>query len=303
MPAYDKDGSSLYQRDRQFVDVGGTLYSVDRAFVKVAGDLYEYFGGVSGGPAYALLAFDNSAEAAFFTIDLTTGALTQVGVQQILGSSSRIVDAIGTFVIDSTVYALVEVGGNTPGLQGTFRLYTINLTTGVLTQVGTEQLPGIERVTAVGAFAVGSTAYALVESGYTTQFNRTELYTINLTTGVLTQVGSEQIVGSANNIIRGIGAFAVGSTAYAANRKRSSRRRSDDALHHRLDHCGADTSRLRTTASSTGPSAGTFARHRSFYGRFYRLRVSRNRHHCSCPGVALHRQLNHCGADTSRVNL
>ena len=209
MPVYDKVGGDLYQRQRMFVDVGNTAYQVERAFVKVGGSLYEVTDIGGGGIAYALLETGSATtgQTTLYTINLTTGVLTQVGTEQTIAGVS-VVLGIGTFAIGSTAYALSETGATT----GQTTLYTINLTTGVLTQVGTEQTIAGTRIYGIGTFAIGSTAYALLETGDTT--GQTTLYTINLTTGVLTQVGTEQTIAFTNRI-DSIGTFAVGNIAYA----------------------------------------------------------------------------------------
>ena len=203
-PAYDKVGGSLYQRERMFVDVGGTAYPVERGYVKVSGSLYEFFGG--GGQPYALIE-TGSGQTTLYSIDETTGVLTQVGSEQTIAGVGAI-SGIGTFTVGSTAYALIETGASTA--QTT--LYSIDETTGVLTQVGSEQtIAGVAAITGIGTFTVGSTAYALIETG----IGQTTLYSIDETTGVLTQVGSEQTpIAGVGAIINSIGTFTVGSTAY-----------------------------------------------------------------------------------------
>ena len=209
MPAYDKVGGSLYQRQRMFVDVGNAAYPVERAYVKVGGSLYEFF---SSGGIYALLETgDNDAsQTTLYTIDRTTGVLTQVGLEQTLGGGvSAPIGAIGTFVVDSVAYALLETGAS---FSTQTTLYTIELTTGVLTQVGLGQtFVFSSSIAGIGTFVVNSTAYALVES----DTRQTTLLSIDLTTGLLTTISSRSLPGVGGGNISALDAFAVGSTAYA----------------------------------------------------------------------------------------
>ena len=209
MPAYDKVGGDLYQRQGMFVDVGNTAYAVERAFVKIGGSLYEILNIGGGGIAYALMETGSSTgQTTLYSIDETTGVLTQVGAEQTIAGVNQI-SGIGTFTVGSTAYALMETGSS-----GQTTLYSIDETTGVLTQVGAEQtIAGVNQISGIGTFTVGSTAYALMETG-SSGTGQTTLYSIAVTTGVLTQVGAEQTIAGVNTI-SGIGTFTVGSTAYA----------------------------------------------------------------------------------------
>ena len=88
---------------------------------------------------------------------------------------------------------------------GQTTLYSIDETTGVLTQIGAEQtMSGGNTINGIGTFTVGSIAYALIS----TTSGRTTLYAIDETTGVLTQVGLEQTILTIG-VINGIGTFTV----------------------------------------------------------------------------------------------
>ena len=60
---------------------------------------------VVGSTVYALLTNDTGDTARFYTVNLTTGALTQVGSNHALGSGSWY--GAGLAVVGSTVYALL----------------------------------------------------------------------------------------------------------------------------------------------------------------------------------------------------
>ena len=204
-PVYDKDGSSVYRRNDWYVEDSGLAYPVQRAYVKVGGSLYQYFG---GGTPYALMK-TGTFQTTLYSIDETTGVLTQVGNEQTNSGIDQI-SGIGAFTVGSTAYAVIETASS-GSAQTT--LYSIDETTGVLTQVGNEQtISGADDIEGIGTFTVGSTAYALVETGITGA-EGTTLYSIDETTGVLTQVGNEQSLNVGE--IRGLGTFTVGSTAYA----------------------------------------------------------------------------------------
>ena len=203
MPAYAKDSGSLHWLPQQYVDVGSSAYALDLAYVKVGGSLYQFFG---GGGGYALLETDND-QTTLYTINESTGELTIQGPGQTLAGVGSI-NGIGTFTVGATAYALVETGVSP--IQTT--LYTINLSDGALTQQGAAHTfpPANPFISGIGAFAVGTTAYTLVQTSNSP--TETTLYTINLTTGVLTSVGQSIVTSLA---ISGIGTFTVGTTAYA----------------------------------------------------------------------------------------
>ena len=79
-PVYDKAGSDVYRRITWYVEDGGLAYPVQRAYVKVGGSIYQYFG---GGKPYALMETSTTGgQTTLYTIDPTTGALTQQGSEQ-----------------------------------------------------------------------------------------------------------------------------------------------------------------------------------------------------------------------------
>ena len=193
---------------KRWLNIRENVGGVEKKWIQA----WENVGGVAklifaGGRAYALLA-TSIGQTTLYSIDVADGVLTQVGSEQTISGVSTI-SGIGTFTVGSTAYVLLETGTSSIG-QTT--LYSIDVTDGVLTQVGSEQtISGVSAISGIGTFTVGSTAYALMETGPTT--GQTTLYSIDVTDGVLTQVGSEQTI-SGVGTIGGIGTFTVGSTAY-----------------------------------------------------------------------------------------
>ena len=93
-----------------------------------------------------------NGQTTLYTIDETTGVLTQVGLDPNPITGAANITGIGTFTVGSTAYALLETA--TTG-NGQTTLYTIDETTGVLTQVGLEQtITGVDFITGIGTFTL-----------------------------------------------------------------------------------------------------------------------------------------------------
>ena len=112
-------------------------------------------GGNSQVGPYALILDDGGDTARFYTVNQTTGALTQVGGNHALGTGTWW--GAGLTVVGSTVYALL-----TDDTSNTARFYTVNQTTGALTQVGSNHALGSGSWSGAGLAVVGSTVYALL---------------------------------------------------------------------------------------------------------------------------------------------
>ena len=152
---------------------------------------------------YAGLTDNTTNTFRLYSVNTDTGALTQVGSNQSLGSSNW--DGCGLAVLSGTLYA-----GLLDDTTDTFRLYSVNTDTGALTQVGSNQSLGSGNWEGCGLAVLSGTLYAGLLDDTTNTFR---LYSVNTDTGALTQVGSNQSLGSSD--WDGCGLAVLSGTLYA----------------------------------------------------------------------------------------
>src|SRR5713101_4660352 len=160
----------------------------------------------SGRFAYvATLEFD---AVSMYTINATTGALTSIGTTVTAGGSAQsvAVDPSGRF-------AYVASADNDFGFSSLVSMYTINATTGVLTSLGAIDAgitPASVAVDPSGRFAYAASAELSGGIGGT---GNVSMYTIDVTTGALTSIGT--IAAGSNPL--SVAVDASGKFAYVAN--------------------------------------------------------------------------------------
>jgi hypothetical protein len=130
------------------------------------------------GIAYTVSGDKATGVSQLFRVDLDTGALTAVGPVSIPGSNSPDVEGLAFNSATGLLYGFTTGPGASSKL-----LVSIDPATGATTVIGSPNGLGTE----IGTEFVGSTLYVVASSG-----NHSDMYTVNLTTGALTSVGSTQ---------------------------------------------------------------------------------------------------------------
>ena len=187
----DAPGTLFYNRDTGVLTVWPFAVDTDLS------------GMLASGTLYAGLLDDTTNTFRLYSVNTDTGALTQVGSNQSLGSSNW--DGCGLAVLSGTLYA-----GLLDDTTDTFRLYSVNTDTGALTQVGSNQSLGSGNWEGCGLAVLSGTLYAGLLDDTTNTFR---LYSVNTDTGALTQVGSNQSLGSSD--WDGCGLAVLSGTLYA----------------------------------------------------------------------------------------
>ena len=191
-----------------------------------------------------------AAQTTLFTINLTTGAIntSRNPANSFQGQMSS--PASGHLQLVPIVYAYCWRPD--PLVLARTTLYTINLTTGALTQVGTQQthFGGKCHFRYRGIYSWFLSSMRIVGDWNRSNTAQTTLYTINLTTGGVDTSRNRSKLISGVNAITGIGAFTVGSYRLCVLLETGHRWTSgrDDALHYQFNHRGVDTSRNRTNS-------------------------------------------------------
>lgn len=190
--------AALYATGVNTSGIGGNsaLYTVDP--VTGASSLaWSLAGGVNiynGGLAYDAAAdtlyatgFDNLSVNKLFTINRFTGATTTIG-----GPGGNIDFSSGGLAINPLTGVMYATGTN--GTQGS-QLYTIDKTTGAATLVGTNGIGGAPNYGCACLYGLGfRNDGVLFANGFAEPLVQTsDLFTVNLTTGAATYIGSNGV--------------------------------------------------------------------------------------------------------------
>ena len=135
-----------------------------------------------GSTVYAAFTENTSNDFYLYTVNTATGALTQAGTEYDLGTGAW--NGAGMSPVGSALFVGL-VDSSSGGPPDDFYLYTVNTSTGALTQIGTEHDLGPGAWLGAGMIGIGSTLFVgLVEN----TSNKLYFYTVNTSTGALTQI-------------------------------------------------------------------------------------------------------------------
>jgi len=186
----------------------------------------------SGKFAYAPYGPANENSVAMYAINATTGALTSIGAIAVEGPDGLVaVDPMGEF-------AYVATSSSTPGSTGNVSMYSIDITTGILTSIGV-----IAAGTNPSAMVVEPTGtFAYVANSLS---NDISMYSIDATTGILTSIG---VIAAGTNpssmVVNPAGTFA-----YVANSG------SNDLSMYRINRTTGALTPIGTIAAGLSPTS------------------------------------------------
>ena len=185
-----------------------TINATTGALTAVAGSPFAADSGTgalsidpSGKFLYAANGFSNDVSA--YTINATTGALTAITGSPFAVApepSAIAIDPLSKFIYVTASY-----------VSNTISVFSINATTGALTAVTGSPFAGPLGVTDFTVDSLGNVAYAMgLQSGSAGAYTELVAYSINTTTGAVTQLG-ETMAGS------GVGSLALANGTSSAS--------------------------------------------------------------------------------------
>ncbi len=170
-------------------------------------------------------------DVSMFTINATTGALTDIGPIAAGGRAISVaVDPTGKFAYVATQ--------SVPASAGNVSMYTINATTGALSSIGT-----IAAGTDPGSVTVDPSAKFAYVTNYSS--NDVSMYTINGTTGALTSIGTS----AAGTGPTSVAVDPSGKFAYVTNSG------SNDVSMYTINGTTGALTSVGTTAAGTSPTS------------------------------------------------
>jgi 6-phosphogluconolactonase len=214
-------------------------------FTIAAGGIFPQSVAVDPTGKFAYVANEGCLDAfagnvSMYTINNTTGALTSVGppVAADFYAHSVTVHPSGKFAY------VANAGDPDTGVGASVAMYTVNTTTGALTSIGT--IDAVNRFSSPWSVAVdpsGTFAYVANDGGFAP--TSVSMYTINLTTGALTSIGTIAAGGRAIAVV----VDPSGKFAYVANSD------SNNISMYAINTTSGTLTSLGTIAAGAFPSA------------------------------------------------